>query len=153
MINPEQPSEASNDPGPFKSSEESNEYPWTLDMCMNHPAFTYLASEIVSWFRANGGTNYVALGMTHPEFGEFELTVRRKHGKTPAEIADRTKLALRKTHEALRKIRRFVEEELETREGSMLPETDGDGSEGYVIDARNALDVIDQAMSETQEVL
>ncbi len=56
-----------------------------LDIYAKPPAVAVLTAELVKFFIAAGGTNFVTFGIEHPFEGRFEVTVQRAGGQLPSE--------------------------------------------------------------------
>lgn len=45
-----------------------------------------LAASFAGQFVGSGAVNYLEVHMEHPEIGDFNVTIQRKHGKTPGQM-------------------------------------------------------------------
>ncbi|MCK5615056.1 hypothetical protein KAR91_75030 [Candidatus Pacearchaeota archaeon] len=67
---------------------------------LEHPALAIFTIEIIKYFKAAGGVNFVSFCAWDSDMGEIEITVRPKSGKTKAQIISELKKEIEdlKTH-------------------------------------------------------
>jgi len=53
---------------------------------LENPAVAIITAEVIKFFKASGGVNYVSFCAWDKEIGEIEINVRPKNGKTKAQI-------------------------------------------------------------------
>lgn len=57
-----------------------------LQLRAKHPAFAALVEQMVEFFRASGGKNYVEVTLFDESLGHMVLTLQRQAGQTPGEL-------------------------------------------------------------------
>ena len=57
-----------------------------LQVIAEHPEFIHFINDVVELFFKSGADNFFTLNAYHPKLGEFEITVQKKWGKSPAEM-------------------------------------------------------------------
>lgn len=67
---------------------------------LEHPVIAIFTVEIIKYFKAVGGVNFVSFCAWDPAIGEIEITVRPKKGKTKTQIISELKKEIEdlKTH-------------------------------------------------------
>jgi hypothetical protein len=81
------------------------------DITVKAPMIELIAETLVQEFKAAGGTNYVEWNLNHEDLGPFTITMQRRDGKTPANVAAEAKeesADLRQQLEAERETTRLV---------------------------------------------
>lgn len=57
-----------------------------LHVELNGLACQFLAASFAGQFKGSGAVNYLEVAMSHPEVGEFVVTMQRMDGKTPVQF-------------------------------------------------------------------
>ena len=67
---------------------------------IEHPAIAIITTEIIQYFKAVGGANFVSFCAWDSDIGEIEVTIRSKSGKTKTQIISELKKEIEdlKTH-------------------------------------------------------